>query len=44
MSVAAFVIERRLLKVIRDGGGKKPALPPAGRVTLAHGPAQDDAS
>jgi hypothetical protein len=45
MSVAAFVIERRLLKAIREGGQQKPEpAPAAGRVTVAGAPAPDDGS
>jgi hypothetical protein len=45
MSVAAFVIERRLLKAIREGGKQKPEqAPPGGRVTVAGAPAPDDGS
>jgi hypothetical protein len=44
MSVVAFVIERRLLKAIRDGGGNAPqAAPSAVRLTLGETPAPDDA-
>jgi hypothetical protein len=43
MSVAAFVIERLLLKAIREGGKQKPEQTPAAtRVTVARAPAPDD--
>lgn len=43
MSVAAFVIERLLLKAIREGGKQKPEQTPAAtRVTVARAPATDD--
>jgi hypothetical protein len=45
MSVAAFVIERQLLKAIRESGKQKPEQPStAGRVTVAGAPAPDDGS
>jgi hypothetical protein len=44
MSVAAWVIERRLLKAIRDGGGRAPQpAASAVRLTVADTPAPDDA-
>jgi hypothetical protein len=45
MSMAAFVIERRLLKAIRSGGGAPPAPAPseaAGRLSVARAPVPDD--
>jgi hypothetical protein len=43
MSVAAFVIERLLLKAIREGGKQKPEqTSAAGRVTVARAPSRDD--
>jgi hypothetical protein len=43
MSAAAFVIERRLLKAIRESGGKDPAPAPSARgVAVGGTPSADE--
>jgi hypothetical protein len=44
MTMAAWVIERRLLKAIRDGGARPAADPTrtSGRVSVARAPTDDD--
>jgi len=45
MTMAAWVIERRLLKAIRTGGARPPADPArsSGRLSVARAPDGDDA-
>jgi hypothetical protein len=45
MTMAAWIIERRLLKAIREGGSRPPADPPrnSGRVSVARSSTDDDA-
>ena len=45
MTMAAWVIERRLLKAIREGGARPPAEPArtSGRLSVARAPSDDDA-
>jgi hypothetical protein len=45
MTMAAWIIERRLLKAIREGGSRPPADPTrnSGRVSVARASTDDDA-